>query len=174
MKKYLITQKSGDEVYTQLSTHIPEFALYRDKTTNFYNQNAQNFIQACNRFEVVKGVIHRDIKLAKELKAYGVHLTSTQFLDIPQAKDFGLKVFVSTHSLEELEMVENLGADFATYSPIFATPNKGKPKGIENLKKVLKGRKIKVFALGGIVSEKDVEQISKTDVFGFASIRYFE
>lgn len=174
MKKYLITPKSGELVYKQLSTHLPDFALYRDKTSINYSKNAKEFVSFCKKLDSVKSIVHRDIQLAKELGAYGVHLTSTQYFEIKNAKKLGLKVFVSTHSLEELETIETLGADFATYSPIFASPNKGKPKGIENLKEILKCRRVKVFALGGIVTKQHIEQISKTDVFGFASIRYFE
>jgi thiamine-phosphate pyrophosphorylase len=60
-----------------------------------------------------------------------------------------------------------------TYSPIFTTPNKGEPKGIEDLKDVLEITEIKIFALGGIVEDEQIKSISQTDSFGFASIRYF-
>jgi len=182
MKKYLITSR---EFYTdtpavfrsvlheQLSEHLPDFALYRDKSNPNYEIQAEHFVEVCSQFESVKSIIHRNIKLAKKLNAYGVHLTSSQFDDIKNAKDEGLKVFTSTHSLEDLQKVSRLGADFATYSPIFKSPNKGEPKGLEDLKNVLEKTEIKIFALGGIVTEEQVKQIEKTDVFGFASIRYF-
>ena len=32
------------------------------------------------------------------------------------------------------KIIEKFGADYATFSPIFLTPNKGKPKGIKELK----------------------------------------
>ncbi|VAY87615.1 Thiamine monophosphate synthase [hydrothermal vent metagenome] len=60
-----------------------------------------------------------------------------------------------------------------TYSPIFQTPNKGEPKGCEQLAKIVKEVDIPIIALGGIIDQKKVEDIKKTNVKGFASIRYF-
>ena len=66
-----------------------------------------------------------------------------------------------------------MGADYVTYSPIFTSPNKGEPKGIEDLKELIKTSKIKILALGGIVEARHVEMIKDTKAYGFASIRYF-
>ncbi|MDY0117717.1 MAG: thiamine phosphate synthase, partial [Sulfurimonadaceae bacterium] len=65
------------------------------------------------------------------------------------------------------------GADAITYSPIFETPNKGEPKGIEALQHVIKKYPIKIFALGGIVESSHVIDVEKSGAYGFASIRYF-
>ena len=182
MKKYLITSR---EFYTdtpavfrsilheQLKIHLPDFALYRDKTNPSYKEQAHHFVEVCQQFESINSFIHRDFILAKELGASGVHLTSKSFDDIQKAKDLGLKVIVSTHTYEEVERAEKLGADFVTYSPIFTSPNKGEPKGIKDLINLVQKTTIKVFALGGIVSEVEVNAIKESGVFGFASIRYF-
>ncbi|MFT7003491.1 MAG: thiamine-phosphate pyrophosphorylase, partial [Sulfurimonas sp.] len=45
--------------------------------------------------------------------------------------------------------------------------------GIEDLKILLHKCKIKVFALGGIVTESQIRQIEESGAYGFASIRYF-
>lgn len=60
-----------------------------------------------------------------------------------------------------------------TYSPIFTTPNKGTPKGCEELEKIVQSVDIPVIALGGIISEQQIDQIKSTKASGFASIRYF-
>jgi thiamine-phosphate pyrophosphorylase len=60
-----------------------------------------------------------------------------------------------------------------TYSPIFTTPNKGSPKGCKDLKKIVQSINIPVIALGGIISNQQINQIKSTKVNGFASIRYF-
>ena len=173
MKKYLITSKVGDLLHAQLSTHKPDFALYRDKTNPNYETEAKNFIDICSKFQDIKPLIHQNIELAKQLKSYGVHLTSKQFDKIKEAKDAGLKVIVSTHSLEEIENAYKLQADFVTYSPIFASPNKGKPKGIDDLTKTVKQTNMKIFALGGIIDDAHIEKIKQSKAYGFASIRYF-
>ena len=182
LQKYLITSR---EFYTdtpavfrkilheQLIKHLPDYALYRDKSNPNYAIQAAHFIEVCSQFEDIKSFIHRDVDLAKELKAVGVHLTSTQFDKIEYAKSLGLEVIISTHTYEEVLKAQELGADAVTYSPIFQSPGKGEPKGIEDLKELLSTCRVKVFALGGIVEALHVEQIEQTSCYGFASIRYF-
>lgn len=182
MKKYLITSK---EFYTdksdtfvqklkeQCKIHMPDYALFRDKTTPDYEKLAREFVDACSDFEHIKSFIHQDADLAYRLKAIGVHLTSTQFDKIKYAKELGLEVIISTHTHKEVFEAQRLGADAVTYSPIFATPDKGEPKGVEDLKKLLSECEIKVFALGGIVQEQHVKAVEEAGAYGFASIRYF-
>jgi len=182
MKKYLITSR---EFYTdtpaifrnilhqQFMQHKPDFALYRDKLNPNYTLQASHFIEVCSQFENIKSFIHRDISLAKKLNATGVHLTSTQFSEIEYALSLNLEVIISTHSYDEVLTAQKLGVHYVTYSPIFTSPNKGVPKGVENLKELLLETDINVFALGGIVTEQHLQDISQTNIFGFASIRYF-
>ena len=182
MKKYLIT---SPEFYTdtpeifreklrkQIQMHQPEYALFRDKTTSNYEPLAEIFVSVCKEFENLKSFLHQDIILAQKLHATGVHLTSTQFGEIAKAKENNLEVIVSTHTHEEVALAQKLGADAVTYSPIFFSPNKGEPKGIEDLKTLLAKSEIKVFALGGIISEEQIELLEETKSYGFASIRYF-
>lgn len=182
MQKYLITSQS---FYTdvpssfelrlkkQLTKHYPDFALFRDKETPHYALLAENFLKICQEFENVKAFLHRDIELAVKLKARGVHLSSDMFGRIEEAKTLGLEVVVSTHTHEEVLFAQNAGADYVTYSPVFASPGKGAPKGIEDLKRLLSKVDIKVFALGGIVNEEHLKAIEQTQAYGFASIRYF-
>ncbi len=182
MYKYLITSR---EFYTdtpaifrnilheQFKEYMPEYALYRDKSNPNYDIQAAHFVEVCSQFQGIKSFIHRDADLAKKLNATGVHLTSTQFDKIEYAKSLGLEVIVSTHTHNEVLKAQKLGADAVTYSPIFASPGKGEPKGIDDLRELLKKCNIKVFALGGIVEEEQVREIEKTQAYGFASIRYF-
>ncbi|MCX6051889.1 MAG: thiamine phosphate synthase [Campylobacterales bacterium] len=171
MKKYLITATPFCE--EQLQTHMPDYVLYRDKTTPYYETQAEHFMEVCSNFEGIKSFIHRHVELAYKIGATGVHLTSTQFEKIKRAKELGLEVIISTHTHEEVLKAERLGADAVTYSPIFVSPEKGTPKGVEDLKELLQKCTLKVFALGGIVEPWHVEMIEETKVYGFASIRYF-
>jgi len=170
MKKYLITSTPS---YFQLRKYMPDFALYRDKENENYAVEAQNFVQMCKPIERLKVFLHQDYNLAAKLGAKGVHLTSRQFDEIPKAKELGLEVIISTHTHDEVHIAEAMGADYVTYSPIFASPNKGEPKGVEDLQSIVSMVDIQVFALGGIVSEEQIEAVRETDAYGFASIRYF-
>ena len=183
MKKYLITSR---EFYTdtpavfrsilqeQLKKHFPDFVLYRDKQNPHYATQADHFLDVCKNFQGLKAFLHQDYDLAAKLGASGVHLTSKQFDDIPKAKELGLEVIISTHTHDEVHIAEAMGADYVTYSPIFATPGKGEPKGVADLMDINSRTDIDIFALGGIISNKEVSQLQESGVFGFASIRYFQ
>ena len=152
---------------------MPDFALYRDKENKNYVIEAENFVQMCKPIKGLHVLLHQDYKLAAKLGASGVHLTSKQFDDIPKAKALELEVIISTHTHDEVHVAEAMGADYVTYSPIFASPDKGEPKGVEDLESIVNISDIKIFALGGILGEEEVRQIEKTGAYGFASIRYF-
>jgi len=149
-----------------------DFVLLRDKESKNYAKLAKEFIETTKDFKYKK-MLHQDYLLAKELNAFGVHLTSNQFSDIKEAKKLSLFTIISTHTFREIKMAKELGADAITFSPIFNTPNKGKPKGVEVLKEAVDRFNIPIIALGGIVTQKEVELIKKSRAFGFASIRYF-
>ncbi|MEA3370818.1 MAG: thiamine phosphate synthase [Campylobacterota bacterium] len=182
MNRYLITSRDfytdNPEIFKttlkkQVLKHQPSYLLYRDKSNENYKTQATEFVELCSEFKGLKSFIHRDVDLAKELNATGVHLTSTQFDKIEYAKSLGLEVIISTHTHHEVLNAEKLGADYVTYSPIFASPGKGEPKGIDDLKELLNKCSVKVFALGGIIEETQVQKIEQSRAYGFASIRYF-
>ncbi|DAB27826.1 MAG: thiamine phosphate synthase [Sulfurimonas sp. RIFOXYD12_FULL_33_39] len=182
MNRYLITSRDfyGDipvvfsqTLHNQLKKYTPEYVLYRDKLNKNYDIQAAYFIKVCSEYKETKSFLHQHVDLAKELNATGVHLTSSQFDEIEKAKNIGLEVIISTHTHQEVLRAQKLGADAVTYSPIFASPNKGAPKGIDALKELLEVCDISVFALGGIVDKSHVDMIEQTKAYGFASIRYF-
>lgn len=182
MQKYLMTSREfyGDtssvfclNLCKQIEKHHPDLVLFRDKDAQNYSEIAAAFVAECKKFENVKSFLHQESALAKKLGASGVHLTSTQFDRVAEAKEMGLFVIISTHTHEEVLRAQMLGADAVTYSPIFASPNKGEPKGVEDLKELLEMCEIKVFALGGIVTGEHIAMIEETKAYGFASIRYF-
>ena len=171
MHSYMITSK--ELCHEEIKKHLPTYVLYRDKENKNYATLAIDFVKVCNKFMDVKSFIHQDVDLAYGLGADGVHLTSKQFDKIGYAKSKGLEVIISTHTLDEVKKAQSLGADAVSYSPIFASPNKGEPKGIKDLEKVVSDVDIKVFALGGITTKKEIQEVEKSGAYGFASIRYF-
>jgi thiamine-phosphate pyrophosphorylase len=182
LKSYLITDPAfyGNDADSLeaaldvvLSHTLPDFALFRDKQTTHYPLLAQMFIQTCRAYKIPKILLHGDYVLAKKLGAHGVHLTSTQFDDIAFSKALGLYVIISTHTHDEALKAQELGADAITYSPIFASPNKGEPKGLEDLKEIVDKIRVPIFALGGIVTQEHINAVEECGAYGFASIRYF-
>jgi len=178
MIAYAISNPSTLNFQT-LNSDLKRFAqkadmiVYRDKACADYEANAKQFMVEAREHSFEKILLHTDYKLAQKLKADGVHLNSTQFSKIAKAKALGLFVVISTHSKEEALQAQNLGADMITFSPIFATPNKGEPKGVEVLRELTTLLDIGVIALGGIVTQEQIDLCEEAGAFGFASIRYF-
>ena len=156
---------------TYLPHHDIDMIVYRDKQTTTYAKNAKIFLNHTQN--IAKRLLHTDYKLAATLKADGVHLNAKQFAYIQEAKALGLFVIISTHTENEALEAQRLGADMVTFSPIFTTPNKGEPKGVQRLQKLVSCLDIPLIALGGIVSQKEVLACKESGAKGFASIRYF-
>ncbi|HQU85360.1 MAG TPA: thiamine phosphate synthase [Pyrinomonadaceae bacterium] len=105
--------------------------------------------------------------------ADGVHLTekslSAETIRANFPKDF--IIGVSVHTLGKALEVKANGADFVTFSPIFHSPNKGEPVGLEKLREVCeKLEDFPVIALGGIDETNYMEVLEIAD--GFAAIRF--
>jgi thiamine-phosphate pyrophosphorylase len=147
--------------------------VYRDKENEICTYDAQKFLDEARKYDFDKVLLHTDIALAKNVGADGVHLTSKQFKEIEEAKNEGLFVVISTHSINEAKKAEALGADMVTYSPIFETPGKGEPVGLHMLSELTSEVEIPVIALGGIVTDEHAEACQMSGASGFASIRYF-
>ncbi len=163
------TQESGNE----LQSDVVDIACFRDKVSSNTEELATIFVDTCKKFNIQRILINTNIELTLKLNASGVHLTSTQFDKIKEAKENNLFVIISCHTLEEILQAQESGANMVTYSPIFITPNKGKPKGCEELKGIINKVKIPVIALGGILTTNHIEDVKKSKASGFASIRYF-
>ena len=113
-----------------------------------------------------------DIALAAN--ADGVHLTANSISAEIIRREFPAKfiIGVSAHTFDELQEAKNQHADFAVYSPIFALPHKGKPKGLNDLRKVCgKLAPFPILALGGI-DENNYLSVADAGAKGFAAIRF--
>jgi thiamine-phosphate pyrophosphorylase len=181
LKSYLITDLSFYDSLFSFQNYLGDiyqnfhidFACYRDKNS-LSLEYAKEFLFISKKYKIENILINSHIEVAKELKFNGVHLTSNQFDKIEEAKKAGLFVVISTHNKKEIEKAKLLKADAITFSPIFFTPNKGKPKGVEELKKAVEfSSPLKCFALGGIISDEQKEICKSAGAYGFASIRYF-
>ena len=165
-----------DKNKTVFKTIKPNIVCFRDKENTDLESLAKQFLKDAREENISKVLINTDIKLALDLGFDGVHLNSTQFDKIKYAKSKNLFVISSCHTIDEIELAYKNNADCITYSPIFHKENKGQPKGIDNLKKIIQTYQtdtFKIIALGGIISNNEVNQIKQTNAYGFASIRYF-
>jgi thiamine-phosphate pyrophosphorylase len=93
---------------------------------------------------------------------------------LEEAKDAGLFTVASAHSIDEARSLERRGVDVVTLSPIFPSPGKGTPLGLNYLRKAMRELKVPIIALGGIVTPEHLEDVWQIGAYGFASIRYFD
>ena len=182
---YLITdpKEYGDKISifernlrNNLSNNSVDFVCFRDKETKDIKSLVNSFIKISKEFNINKILINSNIELALKYGFDGVHLTSNQFNDIKTAKKNKLFTIISCHTEDEIKLAKKLKSDAVTYSPIFYKENKGKPKGVDDLKNIVlkyQTKDFKIIALGGIINNKQIETIKNTQVSGFASIRYF-
>ena len=121
-----------------------------------------------------KLIVNDRADIALAANADGVHLTSRSLSgDVIKKKiPVNFIIGVSAHTIEAVESAKNQGADFATFSPIFFSPGKGKPQGIERLRQVCESvNPFPVLALGGI-DETNYIEVLKTGARGFAAIKF--
>lgn len=150
----------------------PDAVIFRDKTSRRFDALASTFVRLSRRFGIREIFINGDIKAARKYRT-GIHLTATQQRRIKAMKHAGKKVIVSTHTQSELARCRRCGADYLLYSPVFSSPGKGTPKGLEELNQITAKISGKIIALGGITSSDETDQLNSINTYGFASIRYF-
>lgn len=119
-------------------------------------------------------LINVDVELALTVDADGVHLPG----DRPDIADARRRlgpdrlIGVSTHRLAEIQHAAEMGADFVTFGPVYATPSKaafGPPQGLEALTTACRASRLPVFALGGITPQR-VAEVRTAGAFGVALI----
>ena len=113
----------------------------------------------------IKILLNSRADIALATGADGVHLPS----EAPQQTLPGLLVFRSCHTLEEIKAAK---ADFVTFGPVFETPGKSAPVGIEKLRAACRLGK-PVYALGG-VNWENAADCMHAGAEGIAGIRMFQ
>lgn len=119
-------------------------------------------------------LINHDVDLAREL-GVGVHLRAGQLRELRERPlPPGVWVGASCHDAEELDLAANLGADFATLSPVNATASHPgtTPLGWERFARLVRDARLPVYALGG-VGPGDLAAAKATGGQGVAGIRAF-
>ena len=121
-----------------------------------------------------KLLVNERFDIAIAAGADGVHLTSTSMplARVREAVPSRFLIGVSTHSLAEIAAAKDSGADYAMLGPIFETPGKGEPIGLEELERVCcTVAPFPVVAVGGIDASNEAAVIG-AGAAGVAAIRY--
>lgn len=182
MKKYHISSREyfslhHDRFVQILSRsyllHKSDFFVFRDKDAT--KKQKKRILRAINRVKPhmkTRFLISSEPKLARKY-GVGVHLNSLQMRELRRARSKIGFVVISTHSPQEARLAVRLGASLATLSPIFYSPNKARPLGVDIFKELNAKIRSRLIALGGVVGEEQIFALKDVGVFAFASIRYF-
>ena len=146
-------------------------------------------LSCCQRVEFAKKIIEiarkksllvligKDLKMALELGADGVHFSDHDKLWKKYSAFKTKKNFIFTcsiHNLKSLKKAYNSGFDALFYSPVFSTKThlNQKPIGVMRLAKIALKSKIPLYALGGI-NLGNLRQLKNCCINGIAGISIF-
>jgi 8-oxo-dGTP diphosphatase len=116
-------------------------------------------------------LVNGNLKLARELGADGVHLTSAQLKETRLRPDLAL-VGASCHDADELARAQALGADFVVLGPVAPTPTHPGAAGLgwARFAALLKDCPLPVYALGGL-GPADLETAWRHGAHGVSMMR---
>ncbi len=119
-------------------------------------------------------LVNGRVDVALAAGADGVHLPADGIPVASLRRRFGSGMLIgrSTHRLAEVERARDEGADYVTFGPVYATPGKGEPVGLAELRRATAAG-IPVYALGGVTLER-FEELAGTGAAGIAAIRLFQ
>jgi thiamine-phosphate pyrophosphorylase len=139
-------------------------------------QIADETLKVCRKHHA-KLIINDNVRIAKEIKADGVHLGKDDMLP-KAAREFlgeGFIIGATANTFIDIESHAEAGVDYIGLGPFRFTNTKEKLSptlGIEGYKQILEeckkaGINIPVIAIGGITLE-DIEDLFKTGIHGIA------
>lgn len=129
-------------------------------------------LRALTRASGVALFINADLELAREVQAEGVQLKERgpSVADARAVLGARAAVGVSRHDLAGVRAAERAGADFATLSPVYDVPDKGRPLGLSGFRAIAQDVALPLVALGG-VRANHVPDLIRAGARGVAVIR---
>ncbi|MSR13118.1 MAG: Nudix family hydrolase [Gammaproteobacteria bacterium] len=108
-------------------------------------------VELCERFDA-QLLLNSRVDLVGDIKAHGVHLTSTQLATLssrPLPSQY--LVGASIHSVDELDQASALGVDFAVLGPVLPTASHPSATcmGWRKLEDIVVNASFPIYALGG-------------------------
>ncbi len=119
-------------------------------------------------------LINSALKHFKHKRGIGLHLTSSDLLQIQNRPEGYRWVAASCHNLQELKLAEKIGADFVVLAPVHKTGSHPgiTPMGWQKFTELTLQSSIPVYALGGL-QQSDLDRANYAGAQGIAGISTF-
>lgn len=171
--EFLMENNAGRIVEQALDAGLPAIML-RDKSPLPDSEliKLSRWLRPITRARGALLIVNRRPELARAIEADGIHLGANG-PSIAEARSvLGERGIVgwSAHSPAEAMHAFDSGCDYVTLSPIFASPKKGRPLGLEPLRDLTRQTGRPVIALGGIAPE-NAREVLNAGAHGLAAIR---
>jgi thiamine-phosphate pyrophosphorylase len=128
-------------------------------------------LRAITREQGAALLVSEHIEIALRAAADGVHLPERSSPLAEARRLLGDRLIgVSRHDLPGLLAAQQAGADYATLSPIFASPGKGAPLGLAAFAESASATPLPLFALGGVTAH-EAGALARAGAAGVAVIR---
>ncbi len=180
---HYITQDIAGVSHQELTTRACQAGInwvqlrVKNKSYNEWLDIALETEMICRKYHATF-IINDNVKIAKAIKADGVHLGKTDMSPREARQELGNKVIIggTANSFEDVEQLNDAGVDYIGLGPFRFTNTKenlNQLLGIEGYKNIMEqcqksGITIPIIAIGGIKVE-DVTQLMKTGVYGIAA-----
>jgi len=133
----------------------------------------ETIIAQCGKYEVIL-LINSALKHFKHKEKVGLHLTSSDLLQIQSRPEGYPWVAASCHNLQELELAEKIGVDFVVLAPVQKTDSHPGtiPMGWQKFTELTLQSTVPVYALGGL-QQSDLARAIYAGAQGVAGISTF-
>jgi len=146
---------------------------YREK----YKSTREMYAEALKLRKICKNItflINDRVDIALSVNADGVHIGQDDLAYSVARKLLGKNKIIglTVHSVKEAAQAQELGVDYISVSPVFATstkPDAGLPVGIELIKKIKKHISLPLIAIGGI-NLANAEEVIRARADGLCAI----
>ncbi len=119
-------------------------------------------------------LINSAVANASQLRADGLHLTSTNLMALTERPSAYSWVAASCHNQQELKQAEKIGLDFVVIAPVLATQTHPdtEPLGWNVFRELVSSANIPIYALGGMQPEH-LQLAKSSGAQGIAGISCF-
>ncbi|NOZ66065.1 MAG: thiamine phosphate synthase [Alphaproteobacteria bacterium] len=175
---FFITDQNAVPEPEKIVARLPDYCavIFRDYDHPLREKAGRKLSEACRK-KGLPFLVARDISLAEELLADGIHLPQGLMQQAPQvrAKYPHWIITAACHDMASVMDANNLPLDAVLIAPVFPTLSHPGTRslGLPMVKEMTASVTVPLYALGG-VTKKNAGQLIGSGIAGIAAIRGFK